>query len=134
MISLIEYMYTGCLKEPSNPEAFILLLCLADRFSIHSCMGPLVKVFQSYPQTVHNCHLMLCLPETLKSNKTVYPIVKSCRKFLCEQFQDISSSSHRSELLSLSMEVFKVVLESELLDVQYKEEVFICLSNWTKVL
>ncbi|MCO5611396.1 hypothetical protein L7F22_065649 [Adiantum nelumboides] len=126
--SLIEYMYTGHLREPSNAESAVMLLCLADRFAIFSCMEPLVEAFKHFPNTLHACLLVLGLPETLKSNKTVQPVVEHCRNYLSQQFPDIPAK--KSEFLSLSLEGVKVVLDSELLSVQYEEEVFQYLLDW----
>ncbi|MCO5547335.1 hypothetical protein L7F22_000784 [Adiantum nelumboides] len=126
--SLIEYMYTGHLRELSNAESAVMLLCLADRFAIFSCMEPLVEAFKHFPNTLHACLLVLGLPETLKSNKTVQPVVEHCRNYLSQQFPDIPAK--KSEFLSLSLEGVKVVLDSELLSVQYEEEVFQYLLDW----
>lgn len=125
---LIEYMYTGHLQEPSNAETAIVLLCLADRFAISSCMEPLVDIFKRFPSTISDCLLVLGLPETLKSNKTVQPIVEHCRNYLSQQFPDVSAK--KSDFLSLSLEGVKVVLDSESLNVQYEEEVFHFLLEW----
>lgn len=34
-------MYIGGLAEPADAEETLMLLCLADRFAISSCMEPL---------------------------------------------------------------------------------------------
>lgn len=129
--SLIEYMYTGHLREPSNAESAVMLLCLADRFAIFSCMEPLVEAFKHFPNTLHACLLVLGLPETLKSNKTVQPVVEHCRSYLSQQFPDVPAK--KGEFLSLSLEGVKVVMDSELLSVQYEEEVFQYLLDWVGV-
>lgn len=126
--NLIEYMYTGHLREPLNAETTVMLLCLADRFAISSCMEPLVEHFKRFPSTLHDCLLVLGLPETLKSNITVQPVVEHCRSYLSQQFLDVCAK--KSEFLSLSLEGVKVVLDSELLNVQYEEEVFQYLLDW----
>lgn len=128
---LIEYMYTGLLREPSNAETAIMLLCLADRFAISSCMEPLVDAFIKFPNTLHDCLLVLGLPQTLKSNKTVEPVVEHCCNYLSQQFPDVSAK--KAEFLSLSLEGVKVVLDSESLNVQYEEEVFQFLLDWLEI-
>lgn len=128
LYDLIEYMYTGHLREPYNAETAILLLCLADRFAISSCMDPLVDVFKRFPSTTTDCLLVLGLPETLKSNKTVQPVVEHYRNYLSQQFPDLSAK--KEDFLSLSLEGVKVVLDSESLNVQYEEEVFYHLQDW----
>eukprot|EP00250_Pteridium_aquilinum_P009782 c18932_g1_i1 orf=125-1522(-) len=126
--SLIEYMYTGQFREPSNAETTVMLLCLADRFAITSCMELLVEIFKRFPNTLQCCLLVLGLPETLKSNKTVQPVVEHCCNYLSQQFPDVSAK--KSEFLLLSLEGVKVVLDSESLNVQYEEEVFQYLLDW----
>ncbi|KAH7427190.1 hypothetical protein KP509_10G033700 [Ceratopteris richardii] len=128
LLNLIEYMYTGKLQTPSNAEGVVMLLCLADRFAICSCMGPLVERFMQFPSSLHACLLVLGLPEALKSNKTVQPVVDHCRGYLSQQFLDIGA--HKSDFLSLSLEGVKVILDSELLNVQYEEEIFQYLLDW----
>jgi hypothetical protein len=84
---LIRYMYTGRLGEPIDAEATITLLCLADRFGISSCMEPLAKVLKRFPNTLNDCLLLLGLPESLKSDRAVQPVVEHCQTYLAQQFQ-----------------------------------------------
>lgn len=125
---LIQYMYTGRLPEPLNVEGTITLLCLADRFAISSCMEPLAKVLKRFPSTSSDCLLVLGLPESLKAERSVQPVVEHCRSYLASQFQDISSK--KGDFLSLSIEGVKVILDSDALMVAYEEEVFQIFLDW----
>jgi len=128
---LIRYMYTGRLGEPIDAEATITLLCLADRFAISSCMEPLAKVLKQFPSTLNGCLLLLGLPESLKSDRAVQPVVEQCRTYLAQQFQDIAMK--KGDFLSLSIEGVKVVLDSDALMVTYEEEVFQIVLDWLEV-
>ncbi|KAG0563452.1 hypothetical protein KC19_8G032600 [Ceratodon purpureus] len=125
---LIEYMYTGRLSEPQDVESTITLLCLADRFAISSCMEPLARVLKRFPNTSSDCLLVLGLPESLKAERSIQPVVEHCRSYLASQFQDISSK--KGDFLSLSIEGVKVILDSDALMVAYEEEVFQILLDW----
>lgn len=83
-------MYTGRLAEPVDAEGTITLLCLADRFAISSCMDPLARVLKRFPSTLNDCLLVLGLPESLKADRAVEPVVEHCRSFLATQFQACS--------------------------------------------
>lgn len=125
---LVQYMYTGHLKDPLDAESTISLLRLADRFAITSCMKGLAEVLQRLPGTVNRCLLVLGLPESLKAAKTVQPVVEHFSNFLTHYFADISI--RKSEFLLLSPEAVKVVLDSDILNVSYEEEVFDYLLDW----
>ncbi len=84
---LIRYMYTGRLGEPIDAEATITLLCVADRFAISSCMEPLAKLLKQFSSTLNDCLLILGLPESLKSDCAVQPVVEHCHTYLAQQFQ-----------------------------------------------
>eukprot|EP01018_Ginkgo_biloba_P019076 Gb_40761 [translate_table: standard] len=128
LYNLLEYMYTGRLREPSDTENTITLLCLADRFAISSCMESLADILKRFPSTLNDCLLILGLPESLKSDKAMQPLVEHYRNYLSQQFSDISAK--KSDFLSLSIEGVKVVLDSETLIVSYEEEVFYYLLDW----
>lgn len=84
---LIQYMYTGRLSEPLDIEATVMLLRLADRFAISSCMEPLAKILKLFPNTLSDCLLVLSLPESLKADRSVQPVVEHYRSYLASQFQ-----------------------------------------------
>lgn len=84
---LIRYMYTGRLTEPVDVEGTVTLLCLADRFAISSCMEPLANVLKSFPSTLSDCLLILGLPESLKADRAVQPVVEHCCNYLAAEFQ-----------------------------------------------
>lgn len=125
---LIQYMYTGRLSEPLDIEATVMLLRLADRFAISSCMEPLAKILKLFPNTLSYCLLVLSLPESLKADRSVQPVVEHYRSYLASQFQDISSK--KGDFLTLSIEGVKVILDSDALMVSYEEEVFQILLDW----
>ncbi|CAM6084886.1 unnamed protein product [Calypogeia fissa] len=125
---LIRYMYTGGLAEPADAEETVTLLGLADRFAISSCMEPLAEALKRFPSNLHDCLLVLGLPESLKLDKAVQPVVEQYRNYLAKQFQDVSVKFE--DFLSLSIEGVKVVLDSDALNVSYEEEVFQILLRW----
>eukprot|EP01018_Ginkgo_biloba_P033258 Gb_16774 [translate_table: standard] len=125
---LIQYMYNGHLKDPLDVESTVILLRLADRFAITSCMKPLAEALKRLPSTVGGSLLVLGLPESLKTAKTVQPMVEHCSNYLTQYFADISLK--KAEFLSLTLEGVKVVLGSDTLNVSYEEEVFYYLLDW----
>lgn len=125
---LVQYMYTGYLKDPPDAESTIILLHLADRFAITSCIKDLADALQKLPNTVSGCLQVLGLPESLKASKTVQPVVEHFSNCLTQYFADISS--RKSEFLSLSLEAVKVVLGSDTLNISYEEDVFYYLLDW----
>ena len=68
-------------------EGTVTLLCLADRFAISSCMEPLANVLKSFPSTLRDCLLILGLPESLKADRAVQPVVEHCCNYLAAEFQ-----------------------------------------------
>lgn len=80
-------MYTGRLAEPVDVEGTVTLLCLADRFAISSCMEPLANVLKTFPSTLNDCLLILGLPESLKADRAVQPVVEHCCNYLAAEFQ-----------------------------------------------
>ncbi|KAJ7559594.1 hypothetical protein O6H91_04G092600 [Diphasiastrum complanatum] len=125
---LIQYMYTGRLVELLDAESTITLLSLADRFAISSCMEPLAEVLKNFPNSLNDCLLILGLPESLKANKSVHPVVEQCRNYLAQQFQNISL--RKADFLALNIEGVKVVLDSDTVIVSYEEEVFNFMLEW----
>lgn len=121
-------MYTGGLAEPADAEETVTLLCLADRFAISSCMEPLAEALKRFPSNLSDCLLVLGLPDSLKLDKAVQPVVEQCRSYLAQQFQDVILKF--ADFLSLSVEGVKVVLDSDALNVSYEEEVFQILLRW----
>ncbi|XP_024522144.1 BTB/POZ domain-containing protein At2g46260-like [Selaginella moellendorffii] len=128
LLHLIQYMYTGRLMEPPDADSTIILLTLADRFAISSCMKPLADVLNKFPSSLSDCLLILGLPESLKSDKALHPVVEQCRSYLAQQFQSIPAK--KSQFFALNMEGVKIVLDSDTLAVSYEEEVFHFLLEW----
>lgn len=124
-------MYTGRLANPSNAAGAIVLLTLADRFAISSCMEPLANLLKSFPNSLNDSLLVLSLPETLRADKAVQPVVEQCRNYLAQQFAEIFAK--RPEFLTLNVEGVKVVLDSDVLSVSYEEEVFKIMAEWLEV-
>ena len=68
-------------------EGTVTLLCLADRFAISSCMEPLANVLKTFPSTLNDCLLILGLPESLKADRAVQPVIEHCCNYLAGEFQ-----------------------------------------------
>ncbi|GAQ79105.1 BTB POZ domain-containing protein [Klebsormidium nitens] len=132
MCTLLKFCYNSDLIDEiaDEKEKVLALLVLADKFRVTECFPICADILETSLDTIEDASMFLSLPDFLQQQACLQRFVECSRKTLEKKLENLDELFTSGKHVSLSLEVLKIALESNVSRINSENTCFCIVWDW----